>query len=286
MGSFVEGPRDSHVPLRQALLTGQAPLAPASCAPIVWSAASASDGAAMLKARASAVGYALAHIEGEFDDDALLALARRLGRPNVEHDAAVLPFTSRRVILNVRATSRPTDDVALQPFSTGALSMHTESSRRPLAGQPRYLLFSCCHPGGAHTAAQTVLLPMAEVAARLDADSRRVLRRLRYGGVPGAAPILRERKGQSIFSFRDFETQSLAWVYDSAEDDDEDVGRAAVASSLRSLLHSLYSAPATAVSWQAGLLLLIDNRQVFHGRTAAGQELEAPFRHLKRVRLL
>jgi hypothetical protein len=107
-----------------------------------------------------------------------------------------------------------------------------------------------------------------------------VLRRTRYenGGQP--PPLARTERGQEVFSFRDFHCQVLSWVHDGNANQTE------VNDAIRTLLHAMYSDPeACAVRWRRGMLLVIDNRRVFHGRTAGGGVAKARPRHLLRARL-
>jgi hypothetical protein len=184
------------------------------------------------------------------------------------------------VVLNLRDVHGATGDVALQPFSRGPLTLHSEGSGRPVADQPRYLVLMCLHPGGSAVAAQTALVPMAAVAAALDERSLAVLTRTRYRASIAGPAIARTLGGRVVFSFRDFAGQQLEWAHTG------DADAAEVAGVLRGLLACLYRPdPATGVHWAPGLLVVLDNRRWFHGRTAAPAGAAPGGRHLKRLRL-
>ncbi|WP_068874051.1 MULTISPECIES: TauD/TfdA family dioxygenase [unclassified Phenylobacterium] len=266
--------------LRRELLAGRGAVRPLAVDPAVLAPRPLGDLAPSLQAGVEADGYAIARSSEPVNDETLIELAMAFGLPTPERDPAVLPFTSRGVILNLRSTLPQAGDVALQPFTSGELSLHSESSRKPLAGQPRYLLFLCCDPGVAEAQALTLLTPMAGVAARLDPAARRILEGVRYDGPPGAPSVLREAEGRPVFSFRDFQDEPLDWTYEGPQIDPEGVSAA-----LRSLLWAMYGCQALGLAWSAGLVLLLDNRRYFHGRTSAGPARGGPPRHLKRLRL-
>ncbi|MBB4688775.1 TauD/TfdA family dioxygenase [Amycolatopsis jiangsuensis] len=223
-------------------------------------------------------GAAMVLLDEPFSDEEYLAFGAGLGTATEETDPAVQPFVTHRVILNLLGANRRTDDVALQPFAENSLSLHSEGSGRVAAEQPRYIVLMCCHPGPRPSSAQTVLVPMDGVAERLSAREREVLSRTRYAHLPPGETILREHEGRPAFSFRDFLGGRLDWVNDGGDEPE------AVDAALVRLHAAMYAPLAQGVHWQPGLLVVIDNRRHFHGRTAGSAPAGAP-RHLKRLRI-
>lgn len=231
-----------------------------------------------------ATGAAFLQLEEPFNDKSFLCFSQALGEPEQEHDPVALPHTTEGVILSLTTLHGHAADVSDQPFSTDYLRLHTESSRRAAHRQPRYIVLMCLEPGGEETRAQTLLVPMVDVAARLDADTLTVLKRIRYANSPDAPPILRDGPYGPIFSFRDFGEDALAWKSaDPEEHVDAETGNAA----LRALLAALHQGGDwSGVTWQRGLLVVIDNFRYFHGRSLAGVKPTGTRRVLKRIRIL
>lgn len=229
-----------------------------------------------------------AHIEGAaavlldraLTGDEFLDFARAWGRPIEEQDPAVQSFVEQACILNLIARWDATDDVDRQPFSTSPILMHTEGSRRPLAAQPRHLLFQCLDPPEPGEGGHTMLVRMEDVAARLTSQVRSVLQNVRYRG-QGMPPILRYEDGLPVFSFRDFGSQPLEWISDTP------VASADVEDALATLVDALYDPSIVyGLAWRRHLLVAIDNRRLFHGRTAAiAPRLKGKGRVLQRIRV-
>jgi alpha-ketoglutarate-dependent taurine dioxygenase len=225
-------------------------------------------------------GAAVVLLEEPFTDGAFADFGTRLGTAAPETDPAVRPFVTNGVILNLISKHGRTSDVTLQPFAENSLSLHSEGSGRPATEQPRHIVLMCCHPGADPTSSQTVLVNMAEVAARLSTQDLDVLARTRYAHLPSGETILRGDPDRPMFSFRDFLGDRLDWVDDGDDVDDP----AAVNDAVEHLLTAMYTAPANGVHWRRGLLVVIDNTRHFHGRTAGLSVPERP-RHLKRLRI-
>ncbi|MFJ4963924.1 TauD/TfdA family dioxygenase [Streptomyces sp. NPDC088729] len=228
-------------------------------------------------------GFASARLGSPLPVRQLLQFGSLLGTPQPETDPAVLPFTEERVVLNLRSVRKRTADPALQPFARDALALHSEGSGRGVAQQPRYIVLMCRAPGGA-AAAQTVLVPMAEVASRLDREERRLLTATVYrAGTP--PPVLRYEEERPVFSFRDFMGQRLRWRYTPEPAREPEPEPERVNAALRRLLAAMYTTRASGVRWEAGLLVVVDNRRFFHGRTAAPAS-GVGLRHLQRLRVV
>ena len=142
----------------------------------------------------------------------------------------------------------------------------------------------CLKPGDETTRAQTLMVSMDKVAARLSDGARKALSGMWYATSPAAPPILREGARGPIFSFRDFGEEALGWT--SVSDRwvvSEEAGTAA----LHELLDALYAGDDwIGVTWQRGDLLVIDNTRYFHGRSLAGEKPVGSHRLLNRLRLL
>jgi len=227
-------------------------------------------------------GLAVVQLDEPLSSERFAALGSLLGTPMPERDPAVLPHVEREVVLNLVSEHGHITDVALQPFATTFLTLHTESSARRPEDQPRYIVLMCCEPGDAATEAQTVLVPMAAVERRLTEDEIGVLSRTRYriSGDPPA--IVRGVGGRRVFSFRDYLPNPLEWTYAG-----DDHGEQGVNDAVRGLLASMYAAnTASGLLWARGTLVVIDNTFYFHGRSAGAPAASAQHRHLKRLRIV
>jgi hypothetical protein len=279
-GTFLERPDDPHVPLRAAMLSGETTL-PQPAVPVRTGRAADFPGEVFDQVSADLTGSGLAVVD--LDEpapaDAFRAFGERLGEPMPERDPTVQPYVEQSVILNLRAERGHTADVSLAPFARNFLSLHSESSGRRVAEQPRHIVLMCCEPGDA-TAAQTVLVPMSGVAERLGEDRVELLAGTRYLAATEPPTIARREAGRTVFSFRDFMSGALEWV---GEGGDADTVNAA----LRALLAAMY-APGTVagVHWRRGRVVIIDNTFFFHGRTAGSTGAGSRTRHLKRLRVI
>lgn len=277
VGRYVEAPGDPHLPAREQLLASDAPPLPAA-EPV---RVSAQDAAVECRRQLAATGLASVLLDEPMTDADYIEFGALIGTAMPETDPAVQGFVVDGVVLNVRSDHGATADVSLQPFATSYLTLHSESSGRPLHQQPRYISLMCCDPGEDEAASQTVLVPMAAVAAALSGDALRVLTGTRYR-VNGEVPtIARYEGGRPVFSFRDFFGQPLDWESAAAAE----VGE--VNQALRDLLAAMYECAETVgTQWKPGLLVVLDNTVFFHGKRAGGGIRPRRPRHLKRLRLL
>ncbi|MEU0433597.1 TauD/TfdA family dioxygenase [Streptomyces sp. NPDC006290] len=267
------------MPLRTRLLEGPALLAP-EAHPVPAERGRLSS---WVRGRLEDSGLALARLDRPLDEAGLLALGADLGRVSEETDPAVLPYVEQGRILNLISGRAATEDVALQPFSAGTLTLHSEGSGRPVATQPRYIVLMCQDPGD-EAAAQTVLVPMRAVAERLQPRTLHTLGGLFYQDAPGVPPMARTVGDRTVFSFRDFGDRPLRWL--AGKDTGPCADAAAEADdAIAALLAAMYR-PETAlgIRWQRGTLAVIDNTWFFHGRTA-GRFSAGARRHLQRIRV-
>ncbi|NRQ33073.1 hypothetical protein HII36_14660 [Nonomuraea sp. NN258] len=276
-GEFVESPDDPHARLRDGLLRDGSGLPRVGPAPAVRSGPVPADG---LLADLAETGLALRRFDRPLTNGEFRELGAALGSPMAETDPAVQPFVEDRVVLNLISSHEETMDASLQPFAANYLSLHSESSGRPVAEQPRYLALMCREPGDDPGAALTVLTPMASVAGRLTEDELAILRATRYRHGDPRLRLTRTENGRPVFSFRDFMAQPLEWVTEA------DAAAEEVNAAIGALLAAMYDpGPATAVQWEPGLLVVFDNRVFFHGRTARPHPATRR-RHLKRLRIV
>lgn len=283
-GSFVERAEDRHPALRERLLHGRL-LPPPEIEPLALRSRDLPDLpdllADIVRAQLDRYGLGLVQLDEPLPSVELLAFGCRLGRIMPETDPAVQPYVEARLILNLVNREGETTDTDRQPFATTALSLHTEGSGRPVDQQPRYIVLMCLDPGDDETAAQTVVVPFHAVDGRLSEQARAILDRVRYDR-PGVPRIRRTVAGRTVFSFRDFQLDPLRWCCETGRYDPAEV-RAA----LTDLLEAMYdSGSARGLQWRRGLLAVIDNTQVFHGRTAARYRDSTAHRHLKRLRIV
>ena len=282
-GSFVEQPTDVHVKGRAELLRGGTRLSePEIRVRHVEAGLSPADLGPRLLADLRECGLAARRFGTPLSDEDFLELGALLGDPMPERDPTVRPYVDREVILNLVAEHGHTEDTGLAPFASNYLSLHSEGRGRPADEQPRYIVLMCCEPGDDATSAQTVLVPMAEVARRLTADRAEILARTRYLGSERGPMMLRTVDGRPVFSFRDFMGDALKW-HSVAEGADPDT----VNETLRELLAAMYSpGTLTGVRWRRGMLVVLDNTFFFHGRTAGSGATATRNRHLKRLRIV
>ncbi len=282
-GIYIENSADRHIPLRRYLLEGNAPLPPL-CTNIIEAHAATFPEAIRddIVSTIHEIGVALIQLDEPLCNDRFIALGSLLGAMIPETDPAVLPYVERDVILNLVSAHGHTPNVALQPFAANYLSLHTEGSGRPREEQPSYIVLMCCEPGDNTTTAQTVLVPMRTVEQRLAPEHIELLSMIRYRANDRCYPIVRDIDGRRVFAFRDFQANALQWRCTSQEADNADVNNA-----IRNLLAAMYSPDgAYGVSWKRGMLIIIDNRFFFHGRTVAPSSIPVRPRHLKRLRIL
>ncbi len=279
-GVFAERPGDPHVRARRELLDGRSEL-PAPDVPVRTARANdfPNAGGGALLAGLGRRGLAVAALDRPLTNDRFLALGALLGRAMPETDPSVRPYVEDDVILNLVTEHEATPDVALQPFAASPLTLHSEGSGRPAAGQPRYIVLMCLEPGAA-TGTQTVLVPMADVARRLTPAQADVLSRTRYRRNERGPAILRYAGGRPVFSFRDFGSQPLEWTHTGG------AGAAEVDKAIRALLAAMYTGGAAGTRWRPGSLVVIDNTFLFHGRTAGLVDPSVPRRHLRRLRIV
>jgi alpha-ketoglutarate-dependent taurine dioxygenase len=192
----------------------------------------------------------------------------------------VLPFVQHEFVLDLVAELGFTDDGALQPFASNELFLHSEGSGRPLHEQPRLIILSCVDAGDDSRHSRTVVVAMREVVERVSDKDRAILSRTRYARNHLGPPILRSGSDAPVLSFRDFGQQPLDWSYSGGDASVEEVNQA-----FRALLEAMYQSAATAIEWSPGLVMVIDNRCVLHGRTR-GHLTSTRRRHLMRVRIL
>jgi hypothetical protein len=283
IGSFKPRPDYRYVQLRQALLDGRQTL------PGPAGQGQANDGPAAgppdeladeLLAQVGRDGLGMATLGESLSDDDFVTFGTRFGLLTAETDPAVQPYVASGVILNLVAGMARTEEVSLQPFSVGPLTLHSEGSGRPLAEQPRYIILMCCCPGADDAAAPTLLVPMAGVLSRLDPAVLGILERTRYHGRDGM-PTIAMRIGERLaFSFRDFDGDTLRWECEAPG-----VTEAEVIDAIAALLDAMYApAGTTGLAWKRGRIVVIDNTYFFHGRRA-GQLGPGQPRHLKRLRV-
>jgi hypothetical protein len=281
-GTLVELRTDKHIDLRHCLLDGGGVLPePPSRVRTVTADGPVDSLAEELAAALTESGLAIAQLDRPLTDEQFLRLGRRLGTPMPETDPSVRKFVSDEVILNLRSEHGHTSDAALQPFARNSLTLHSESSARPAAHQPRYIVLMCCDPGDDGSAAQTVLLPMSGVAERMNWESLALLSQTRYRDHEAAPFVVRRIDDRTVFSFRDFSPRPMGWTFLG-----DDTNPEAINEAFRDLLTSMYDTDAYGMHWRPGALVIIDNTFFFHGRTAGADSAAGRSRHLKRLRIV
>ncbi|AUG77892.1 hypothetical protein CFP65_3085 [Kitasatospora sp. MMS16-BH015] len=280
-GTFTPRPDHPHPGLRTRLLESGHELAEPAAHP---APAGLSRLVPWVREQVRDTGLALARLDEPLDAAEFLALGTELGEIGEETDPAVRPYVERGRILNLVSEQARTEDISLQPFSTGPLTLHSEGSGRPLTAQPRYIVLMCRDPGDDGTAARTVLVPMDTVASRLSPHHLRALHGTSYRDAPGVPPVARALGDRTAFSFRDFDRQPLHWRTTGQAPSGPDPAQA-VNGAIAALLAAMYQPEAAlGVRWRRGTLAVIDNTRFFHGRTA-GRFGAGARRHLQRLRV-
>jgi len=278
-GFFQELASHAHVERRRWML-GEASITRAIQAHIDIDSAAAPEavGERLLETMDWNDGVALARFSEPLGNEKLLAIGRALGDIIPERSPDVADFLEGQNILNIVSRFDSDAPAEMRPFSTGLLSLHSESSGHALRHQPHYILLYCVASGDEATSAATVIVPMRGVTERLKATDRAMLQRVRYRQCEEGPMIARETARGLAFSFRDFCGQRLDWSAESDTGGD-------VNSAIAALLNALYDPDGAAiVRWEPGLMVAIDNFRCFHGRTAALHPSDGQ-RWLKRVRI-
>jgi Taurine catabolism dioxygenase TauD, TfdA family len=235
------------------------------------SAANPAELVGRLRGAADTHGVALADLGEPLSAAGLIALGRCLGEPIPEHDPAISEFVEHGFVLNLRDAGA-TDDVRFKPFSTEELLLHTEGSLRADGERPRWIVLQCRREPDERAGAQTITIDMPGIADRLGPGALAALRRIRITG--GSHPVVSGEP--AVFAFRDPGVSNDG--FESADPGTDPVQMVA------RLLEALYDPGSVrAIPWRYGLLAVIDNSRVFHGRTR-GRVGER--RHLQRVRVL
>jgi hypothetical protein len=278
-GQFLESKDHPHVQLRVELLQSNA--AVSFSQPIIKLESEPSDNyRKIIEYLEKGGGIARFSFSRNPANSDLIAIARQLGTPMEERSDDVAEFVEDLFVLNVVDRFDHLAPVAMQPFSSAPLSMHTESSGNPLSMQPRYILLYCVDQGQVSGGAATLGVSMADVVARLSDHDISLLAQTRYRRCPQGSNILRFTVNGPTFSFRDFCQEALDWTCEATSAKPECVNNA-----IGALLEAIYSVDCMEIHWQAGTMAVIDNWRFFHGRSAARHKPESG-RWLKRLRIL
>lgn len=279
LGRFIELNDHPHIALRADLLRSRElpVLAPPEQELDIGTAAATEE---VLQQLSASEGCGLFKLASRPPNAGLIDFGKQLGQPMEERSSDVAEFVEQRVLLNVVDRFDAAAPVALQPFSSAALTLHSESSGNPLAWQPRFILLHCVDPGAGVGQAATVLVSMRAVAAALNDAELGLLSQTRYQRCEEGPNIARQGPHGWIFSFRDFGTEPLDWACaDRAADPDQ------VNAAIAALLAALYSAESCALEWQPGLMVVIDNQRWFHGRRYSSRR-GGDGRWLQRLRIM
>lgn len=278
IGCFLQHETQRHVAPRGRCLAGNGPRR-TTPKPLDGAAARLEEVGESIRVQLDGVGVALVQLDRSLVDQELLVLGALLGDPQPERSPDLAPMVAHEVILNLRTIWGPTDDPTRQPFASNPLTLHTESSGAPPGHRPRLIILACVDPGRHTGGAETLVVPMVDVAAHLGVRAKAILSSTAYDAPKLLPPVLR-LDDPPLFAFRDFRGAPLRWTHWGDARDDREVDRA-----IEALLEAMYLTPAIAVQWRPGLLVVIDNERCFHGKTAGDPPDGAPFRHLKRLRL-
>jgi alpha-ketoglutarate-dependent taurine dioxygenase len=282
--TFCEQSTDAHVAARPRVLQAQSWFpAPPGITEFDILVADLIERLDLIHQRIETSGLAYVRTERRLTNDEFLELGRRLGRLIPEHAEAVQPFVENEYILNLVIQKPATSDADVQPFAENPITLHTESSLRCLADQPRYLVFACVAAPEPGYGGQTILVPMSSVLQRLSERDRLVLRCTRLGLDDTRAPILHVRDDRDAFSFRDFGDTPMTLRCAAAA---HEVSDGDVRSAIAALLAALYQPAAIGgVHWKENLIVVLDNARFFHGRLYGRGGPQATRRHLKRLRI-
>ncbi|MFF2393285.1 TauD/TfdA family dioxygenase [Nocardia sp. NPDC058114] len=279
IGTFREESTHPHVALRRLRL-GHDHGYPFPSTPAHLSSSDPDAIGRRTRAQLVSQGVALVALDRPMTTSEFIAFGALLGVAQPERSSAVQPYVDEGVILNLVAGRPATSDPDMQPFAANWLSIHTESSRVPAGDQPRFIALLCV-AAGLSGQASTVLVPMHAVFEALSETDRAILAETRYADSQGSPTFLREERGRPVFSVRDFQGTPLRWEYCGSAA----TTPAAVNSALTKLFAAMYDCDCFGVTWRPGLLVVFDNAEYFHGRTAGGRADDRSPRHLRRLRL-
>jgi alpha-ketoglutarate-dependent taurine dioxygenase len=280
---FIESVNDSHTRRREEVLNQSTWYSePPSVPSVEARAAEAASVTADIRTALAKLGLVKVLFDRPLSAPEFASFATGFGTPMPETSPSVQPFVEGQVVLNL-ITERPaTDDIDLQPFAESPLTLHTESSMRPVEQQPHYLLLQCISAPATGAGGQTVVISNEDVASQLKEQTLEVLAGCTYANSVDGTPFLRYEEGRPVFSFRDFGSSPFDVRYAG---DREGVSGEEVREAIHSLLRAMYSAPRVAgIHWRPNVLVVVDNFRTFHGRTRG--HLLAGRRHLQRIRVL
>jgi alpha-ketoglutarate-dependent taurine dioxygenase len=215
-----------------------------------------------LAAQVERHGLGVADFDRPLDPASLLRLSWVFGEP-VEEDAPdVQPFVVDRAVLRLDASVRD-PSVALQPFSSSWITLHSEGSRRPAGQRPTFLLFQCLVPPRPGDGGQTLLRDARDVVRGLGDSSVDVLARTALAGGRSGTPVLTSADSGPVLTFRDPAPDPVRWESDADPD--------RVQPALLDLLTAVYDAARVrGVHWRRNRLVVLSNTRFLHGRSVAG----------------
>ncbi len=227
-------------------------------------------------------GIAMLDFGAPLETSRFIELAARLGRPIPLRSRSIQHAAEHDVVLNLGGGFELSGTSSDGATSAAPLLLHTEESRTPIDRQPRLLSLMCVSapPHGG----RTLLSPFGRVFKRLSPGQRSTLRRISYADHSASPTLLRGPATRPIFAFRDPGGTPLRWrvAPRAGLRVDATAGNRAIAA----LIQAMYASVHCALVWRPGLIVILDNRALFHGRTGVEQTDPTCRRHLKRIRLL
>jgi hypothetical protein len=290
-GLLVERPDDPVAVLRQQVLRRRAWYpAPDGAAPVPCPVGPPPDVdgverlVAVLRTGLDGDGVVVVALDRQLGSAELVVLATGLGTPQQQLDPRLQPWVEDGVILHLRADEAESDDRAWRLlFTEGYVMFHTELAGRPIALQPRHLLFQCVDAPDRDAGGQTLLAPMDAVRARLTDRQAGILAATRHAGFADPPTFLSRFDGRDVVTYKDAEGEPLPWEHLG---DDPTVTAAEVEDALRALQAAVYHpAGVRGIPWERHLLAAFDNRRFLHGRACSPPAASGAARYLREVRV-
>lgn len=280
-GVFEEVISSYYVEAKNLILTEKVALPTIKADLIVYNL---SDLILLVKKELDVNGFVYLNLDRYLLNEELLEIGSSLGVaiPENTNDVATKDFIEEDVILNISSTYGLQSIDNSRPFSINSLAMHTECSQRNLVDQPKYLML-VCYCSGEHSSAKTLFVSMDEIINRLSDKDIELLSNTRYQNVKSTY-IINNSNDKLFFSFRDFGSRKLSWVYDGTN---KNITNHEVNSAIKNLLSIIYNVDLIkSINWSERDFLIFDNSRFFHGKTSAKTLDQKGNRLLKRIRIL
>ncbi|HSD56430.1 MAG TPA: TauD/TfdA family dioxygenase [Candidatus Saccharimonadales bacterium] len=215
----------------------------------------------------------------------VLEIAQSLGTVMLEPRQSVRESAYKGCITSIRANKSPDEDDTQQVHSTGDMPLHIDQALTAPSQQPTYYLLGCVRPPVLGNGGDTVISFNQPVLDKLSPEQTELLRQSRQrilrdrdGMQVSGSTFISTLDGQDYLSFWNKGTYGEDWVLDTPPGYTQAEVKQAV-STVLSAAHDPENA--RFVPWQAGRIMIADNHQSLHGRTAQLQPSSRELLHAK-----